>query len=39
MINLSSIELKVIGKNRVIKYYEYKSEDDLTKMLVNQSQK
>ena len=32
MINLSLIELKLISKNRDIKDYESKSEDDLIKI-------
>ena len=32
MINLSLIELKLIAKNRDIKDYENKSEDDLIKI-------
>ena len=39
MINLSLIELKLIAKNRDIKDYENKSEDDLIKILMNQKQK
>ena len=33
MINLSLNDLKLIAKNRCIKDYENKSEDDLTKIL------
>ena len=39
MLSLSLNELKLVPKNRGVKDYEKKSEDNLIKILINQKQK